>query len=64
MKAGIIVGVAMVIAGIIAAICGNVGHLVVSTLPGAGLAVAAYAEHRRDKRRADTYRNYPRLNRK
>lgn len=63
MKAEIVIGTAMAIVGIVAAFCGNPGHLIVSTLPGVGLAAAAYAEQRRDNRRADTYRNDPRLNR-
>lgn len=62
MKAEIIIGIVMAVVGIIAALCGSPAHLVLGTLPGAGLAAAAYAEHRRDKRRAEMYRNYPRLN--
>lgn len=58
MRAEIIVGVAMAIGGISAALFGNPGHLIVSTLPGAALALAAYFEHRRDKKRAEKYRNY------
>lgn len=58
MKAEIIVGVAMAIGGISAALFGNPGHLIVSTLPGAALALTAYFEHRRDKKRAEKYVNH------
>lgn len=58
MKFEIIIGIAMATGGIIAALCGNPGHLLVSTIPGAALALASYAERRRDKKRAEKYIDY------
>lgn len=41
----------MAVMGVVAAICGNPGHIFFTTIPCVAIALAEYAEYRKEKQR-------------
>lgn len=57
MKWGVILFSTMAAMGVVAALCGNAGHLLFSTLPCTAVALAEFIEYRKEKRRKSTLKN-------